>query len=174
MNGSTTINVQIGARKAVVIGAGPVGCLTAISLSKMGWQVEVYEGRSGKLACSSHVPFLLIKLLDVRVSNPAERLRSINLAISHRGITALRAIDPEVTDRFLKTIIPVHARMIHYVDGGLTSQPYDRDGQVSHLCGYSASSLFNIFTGNQFRRSCTPQCTTRGGGHPCAERPVLL
>jgi 2-polyprenyl-6-methoxyphenol hydroxylase-like FAD-dependent oxidoreductase len=35
------------ARKAVVIGAGPVGCLTAISLAKMGWQVEVYEGRPG-------------------------------------------------------------------------------------------------------------------------------
>lgn len=48
------INIQVAARKAVVIGAGPVGCLTAISLSKMGWQVEVYEGRSGKF--TGHFP----------------------------------------------------------------------------------------------------------------------
>lgn len=34
-------------RKAVVVGAGPVGCLSAISLAKMGWTVEIYEGRPG-------------------------------------------------------------------------------------------------------------------------------
>lgn len=35
------------ARKAVVVGGGPVGCLVALSLAKSGWRVEVYEGRSG-------------------------------------------------------------------------------------------------------------------------------
>lgn len=35
------------ARKAVVVGAGPVGCLAAISLARRGWQVELYEGRPG-------------------------------------------------------------------------------------------------------------------------------
>jgi heterodisulfide reductase subunit A-like polyferredoxin len=35
------------ARKAVIVGAGPVGCLTAISLSKQGWRVDVYESRHG-------------------------------------------------------------------------------------------------------------------------------
>lgn len=34
-------------RKAVIVGAGPVGCLTAIALANRGWTVEVYEGRAG-------------------------------------------------------------------------------------------------------------------------------
>ena len=34
-------------RKADVVGAGPVGCLAAISLAKMGWSVEIYEYRPG-------------------------------------------------------------------------------------------------------------------------------
>jgi hypothetical protein len=35
-------------RKALIIGAGPVGSLTALSLHKRGWQVEVWEGRDGE------------------------------------------------------------------------------------------------------------------------------
>ena len=38
-------------RKAVIVGAGPVGCLTAIALAKQGWNVEVYEGRPGTYIC---------------------------------------------------------------------------------------------------------------------------
>jgi len=34
-------------RKLVVVGAGPVGCLAAISFAKMGWSVEIYEARPG-------------------------------------------------------------------------------------------------------------------------------
>jgi len=34
-------------RKAVIIGAGPVGCLAALALARHGWSVVVYEGRSG-------------------------------------------------------------------------------------------------------------------------------
>lgn len=34
-------------RTAVVVGAGPVGCLSAIALAKQGWNVEIYEGRPG-------------------------------------------------------------------------------------------------------------------------------
>ncbi|KAG6335195.1 hypothetical protein ID866_3889 [Astraeus odoratus] len=34
--------------RAVVVGAGPVGCLAAISLAKMGWKVDIYEARPGR------------------------------------------------------------------------------------------------------------------------------
>lgn len=37
------------ARTVIVVGAGPVGCLAAISLAKMGWNVDIYEARPGKL-----------------------------------------------------------------------------------------------------------------------------
>lgn len=56
--------------------------------------------------------------------------RSINLAISHRGIAALEAIEPAAAQRFLESAIPMRGRMIHKLSGELDSQLYDRDGQV--------------------------------------------
>jgi glycine/D-amino acid oxidase-like deaminating enzyme len=35
-------------KRALIIGAGPVGSLTALSLDKRGWEVEVWEGRTGE------------------------------------------------------------------------------------------------------------------------------
>ncbi|EGN95408.1 hypothetical protein SERLA73DRAFT_186382 [Serpula lacrymans var. lacrymans S7.3] len=80
----------------------------------MGWSVHIYEARP-----------------DLRLpsSKTAAQQRSINLAISSRGIAALQAVDPAATDRFLQTVIPMHGRMIHDKDGGLHSQLYDRHGQ---------------------------------------------
>lgn len=71
---------------------------------------------------------------DIRLpsSKLAAQQRSINLAISSRGIAALQAIDPAATNRFLETVIPMHGRMIHDVNGNLDSQAYDREGQVSN------------------------------------------
>jgi threonine dehydrogenase-like Zn-dependent dehydrogenase len=39
-------------RKALVIGAGPVGALTALCLHRRGWDVEIWESREGKSALS--------------------------------------------------------------------------------------------------------------------------
>ncbi|KAH9856999.1 FAD/NAD-P-binding domain-containing protein [Lenzites betulinus] len=107
-------------RKAVVVGAGPVGCLAAMSLAKMGWSVDIYEGRP-----------------DMRLpsSKAAAQQRSINLAISARGLAAIQAIDPGAADRFLSTVIPMRGRMIHDAQGRLESQPYDRDGQSINSIG---------------------------------------
>ncbi|KAG6911459.1 hypothetical protein DXG01_014533 [Tephrocybe rancida] len=82
-------------RKVVVVGAGPVGCLAAIAFAKQGWKVDLYEGRP-----------------DLRLpsSKAANQQRSINLAMSHRGIAALEAVDPALTQRFLQTVIPMRGR----------------------------------------------------------------
>ncbi|KAG6376447.1 hypothetical protein JVT61DRAFT_2435 [Boletus reticuloceps] len=102
------------ARTVIVVGAGPVGCLAAICLAKMGWNVDIYEARP-----------------DLRLpsSKAAAQQRSINLAISSRGITALHAIDPAATARFFQTVIPMCGRMIHDIRGNQQSQQYDKDGQ---------------------------------------------
>ncbi|KAJ7063209.1 hypothetical protein C8F01DRAFT_985210 [Mycena amicta] len=101
-------------KTAVVVGGGPVGCLAAISLARRGWNVDVYEARP-----------------DLR--DPASRqntqLRSINLAISHRGLAAIQVIDPLAAQRFLQTVIPMKGRMIHDPNCSLVSQLYDKDGQ---------------------------------------------
>jgi hypothetical protein len=57
--------------------------------------------------------------------------RSINLAISSRGLAAIHAIDPDVVGRFLDSALPMRGRMLHLFGGGQHSQPYDTiHGQV--------------------------------------------
>ncbi|WVN85862.1 kynurenine 3-monooxygenase [Cryptococcus depauperatus CBS 7841] len=96
-------------RKALVVGAGPVGALTALSMHRRGWNVEVWDSRD-----------------DPRDKNAApSNLRSINLAISSRGLEALRSVDPTFVDDFLQEAVPMKGRMIHHTDGKQESQIYD-------------------------------------------------
>ena len=78
-------------RKALVVGAGPVGALTALSLHRRGWEVEIWESRDGK---SLSVVTLLTSADPRGQSTLMTNLRSINLAISARGLEALRSVDP--------------------------------------------------------------------------------
>jgi hypothetical protein len=84
----------------------------------------------GWTICPCFFPFADIRL---PASKAAAQQRSINLAISSRGIAALEAIDPAASGRFLETVIPMRGRMIHDMQGRENSQLYDRDGQVSML-----------------------------------------
>jgi len=45
-------------KKAIVVGAGPVGCLSALALAKRGWLVDLFEARPGSLTCA-HLGFTL-------------------------------------------------------------------------------------------------------------------
>jgi len=77
-------------RRITIIGAGLVGTLLSIYLSKRGYRVSIYERRS-----------------DMREENISAG-RSINLALSDRGIKALeevRIID-EIRDS--EPAIPAH------------------------------------------------------------------
>lgn len=74
----------------------------------------------------------------------AAQQRSINLAISSRGIAALQAIEPGAGDRFLAAAIPMHARMVHDPKGKLSSLPYDRNGQVRLVFLAPSSPINNI------------------------------
>ena len=125
-------------RKAVIVGAGPVGCLAAIALANKGWTVEVYEGRAGA-GCFSSVPapssaylsFFFLPLSDKRLKKSDEGQRSINLVLSSRGLTALHTIDPLLEERLMKHTIPIHSRMVHMKDGSSSSLEYDPHNQAS-------------------------------------------
>ena len=95
-------------RSVVIVGAGLVGSLLACYLGRRGYRVDVYERRP-----------------DPR-SATAERGRSINLALSERGLDALRRID--LVDTVMAPALPMHGRMIHAVDGQTTFQPYSARG----------------------------------------------
>jgi kynurenine 3-monooxygenase len=93
--------------KIALIGSGLTGPLLAISLAKRGVEVEIYERRPD--------------MRRVHVSAG----RSINLAISTRGIHALREIG--LWDSMRSIIVPMRGRMMHSVSGELTFQPYGKD-----------------------------------------------
>jgi kynurenine 3-monooxygenase len=93
--------------ETVVVGAGLAGALLACYLGRAGRLVEVHEKRP-----------------DPRLG-PAERGRSINLALSVRGIHALREVG--LADEVLHSSILMRGRMIHARDSSLTFQPYGKD-----------------------------------------------
>ncbi|KAH8669639.1 kynurenine 3-monooxygenase-like protein [Tricladium varicosporioides] len=86
-------------QKTVVIGAGPVGTLAALYAAQRGHDVEIYELRSD-LRDPSTVPLNFTK--------------SINLALSERGINAMRQSGkPELLEKVFGETIPMYGRMIH-------------------------------------------------------------
>jgi kynurenine 3-monooxygenase len=95
--------------RITVVGAGLVGSVMACYLCKEGFEVTLIERRS-----------------DPR-KNYEEGGRSINLALSRRGIAALEEID--MASAVADLIIPMHGRMMHDVHGSLTFQPYGKEGQ---------------------------------------------
>jgi len=93
--------------KFVLIGSGLAGGLLAAYLGRRGYDVDLYERRS-----------------DPREGNMVGG-RSINLALSTRGIHALQQIG--IADEILEQAIPMPGRMIHEKSGALHFVPYDVD-----------------------------------------------
>ena len=97
-------------KRITLVGGGLAGSLAAVYLAKRGYEVNIYERRP-----------------DMRnIEIPAGR--SINLALSTRGIDALKRVglDQVVLDQ----AIPMAGRMMHDEKGNLAYQPYGKDGQV--------------------------------------------
>ena len=96
--------------KVVIIGAGLAGSLLAIYLAKRGIAADVYEARG-----------------DMRLEEVAAG-RSINLALSDRGIAALREVGMD--EYMLAEAVPMYGRMIHAVSGEQKLLPYSgRQGE---------------------------------------------
>jgi kynurenine 3-monooxygenase len=93
--------------KLVLIGSGLAGGLLAAYLGRRGYDVDLYERRA-----------------DPREGNIVGG-RSINLALSTRGIHALEQLG--IADEVLQHAIPMRGRMIHDKSGDLHFAPYDVD-----------------------------------------------
>ncbi|TDI43354.1 MAG: FAD-dependent monooxygenase [Acidobacteria bacterium] len=87
-----------------VVGAGLAGSLMSILLARQGGQVRVVERRS-----------------DPR-SGLEMAGKSINLAISHRGLHALEQVG--LRQEIMDQATPMRGRMIHATGGALIFQPY--------------------------------------------------
>lgn len=96
-------------KEITIVGAGLVGSLLSIYLSKRGYKVKIYERRA-----------------DMRKEKMSAG-RSINLALSDRGLLALEKVG--LADEIKKIAIPMHGRYIHNLDGSTAFQPYGKEGQ---------------------------------------------
>ena len=109
-------------KNVTIVGAGLVGSLLAIYLSKRGYNVTVYERRP-----------------DMR-KNRMSAGRSINLALSDRGWKGLEGVG--IDDEVRKIGIAMKGRTIHNLNppfpllkgekGGLTFQPYGKHHQANY------------------------------------------
>ncbi len=97
-------------QKVIIIGAGLSGSLLAIYLAKRGIECDIYEARG-----------------DMRESEMSAG-RSINLALSNRGIAALREVG--LDEYMLAEAVPMYGRMIHDTQGNQKLLPYSgRQGE---------------------------------------------
>ncbi|MHC5025004.1 MAG: FAD-dependent oxidoreductase, partial [Planctomycetota bacterium] len=96
-----------GIQRITIVGGGLGGALMACCLAKSGHTVEVFERRP-----------------DPRRAGFVGG-RSINLALSTRGIHALERVG--LAETVLRDAIPMRGRMMHARDGTLTFQPYSKN-----------------------------------------------
>lgn len=89
-----------------MIGAGLAGSLLAIFLARRGFKVTVYERQP-----------------DMR-HHAIPAGRSINLALAHRGIRALKHVG--IFEQVSKLLIPMRGRMLHDKQGRTALTPYGR------------------------------------------------
>lgn len=94
----------------VIAGAGPVGSLLSIYLRRRGYRVTLLERR----------PDMRNNLLDTG--------RSINMALSNRGLKPLKELD--LMEKVEEMVIPMKGRMIHDLEGITNLQPYGKEGQA--------------------------------------------
>lgn len=90
--------------KIHLVGGGLVGALTAIYLAQRGFHVALHERRP-----------------DMR-KNVISAGRSINLAVTSRGLKALQEVG--LKQDVLKMAVPMKGRMLHDIEGNTTLVPY--------------------------------------------------
>jgi len=93
-----------------IVGAGLVGSLCAIYMTKRKHRVTIFERRK-----------------DLR-SEIITAGKSINLALSERGWTALKKVG--IDQQVMKIAIPMYKRIMHDIGGNLSEQPYGNQGQA--------------------------------------------
>lgn len=97
-------------KSAIIVGAGLVGSLWAVYLSKAGYKVTIYERRP-----------------DIRKAEISAG-KSINLALSVRGWTALKGVGVE--NEVDEIAIPMSGRIMHDTSGKETYQAYGKEGEA--------------------------------------------
>ncbi|XP_046858912.1 kynurenine 3-monooxygenase-like [Xenia sp. Carnegie-2017] len=110
---------EVTAKRISIIGGGLAGALNAVYLGSKGYVVDVYESKS-----------------DIRTSIKYGG-RSINLALSARGLAALEKVG---LSKMIKDVgIPMPGRIVHHINGKTSYMAYGKKGE--YLLSISRSNL---------------------------------
>lgn len=93
-------------KEVTLIGSGLAGSLLALYLAKRGYRLALFDARP-----------------DLRLMH-ADDGRSINLALSCRGITGMEGVG--IMPRVKKLMVPMRARAIHELNGEIKFQSFGR------------------------------------------------
>lgn len=108
--------------RAVIVGAGPVGCLLAVELRRRDYEVELYEKQEADGVADTGSG------------------RSFNLTLTVRGTSTLH---PELRERVYAEGTVLNRRIVHHRDGTLTHQPYGTDPS-HHLLSVPRAALHRL------------------------------
>ena len=111
-------------KTVAIVGGGPVGALAALYFAKHFRYVSLYELRPGN---ASSLLVLNTNRVDPRIPTNKAALpnKSINLALSDRGIQGIRGISNELADEVVAMTIPMRGRCLHDRAGRQITQFYD-------------------------------------------------
>lgn len=140
--------------RVIIVGAGLAGSLLAIYLAKRGIRCEIFEARD-----------------DMRKKELAAG-RSINLALSDRGIAALREVGMD--EYMLREAVPMFGRLVHGLDGSTKMLPYSgRKGEFINSVSRGGLNTALIDRAEGYRE-CSFRFGQRCVGFDCETGQALM
>ena len=127
-------------KKIGIVGGGLVGSLLSLYLKQQGAKVSVFDKRE-----------------DIRLDQDLAG-RSINLALSNRGMHALNHVG--ILEEIMLIAMPMYKRIMHAVDGELTEQPYGKEGEAIYSVSRHTlnAKLIELAENNSVNFSFQTQC----------------
>ncbi|TFK56094.1 FAD/NAD(P)-binding domain-containing protein [Heliocybe sulcata] len=147
-------------KRVAVIGTGLVGCLAALGIAnKFGWQVDIYDSRSGAFPMPFYNPFNGVWLMVMtETDKAADDRKTINLALSARGLRAFAEIDPELAAEMKRIGVPLNGRMVHDLHGNANFQPYGPHNEASPFIFLIAIFSINRVTMINLLKDAVAEC----------------
>lgn len=127
-------------KNITIVGAGLVGSLCALYMRKRGFDVSIYERRDD------------LRLKEITAG------KSINLALSVRGWTALKKVS--AAENVEKIAIPMYKRIMHDIEGNLYDQAYGNPDQAIYSVSRANLNLIlmEMAEKNGAKINCNQKC----------------
>src|ERR1700737_4132747 len=130
--------VSSSSKTVAIVGGGPVGALATLYFAKYFEKVTLYELRAG-------LPIKITLTIDpgLPANKAALPNKTINLALSDRGVTGIQGVSEILADEVMGKTIPMRGRCLHDRAGNQVTQFYDPYGRVYRSLGLIVAQQLN-------------------------------